>query len=1090
MPSDHRRAFDGCPDFYRLFLYAALVGGVLALGIKPAAAQSATETLSGVVLDQDGAAITGASVVAFNVETGLERRAQTDDAGQFVIPLLPVGLYTVTFRREGFKTVSVSGVTLGVGYEPALRVRLGVGHLSEYVTVRADGSGEVSSADESPAAAVTFGRDAIENLPLNGGSFQSLLSVVPGAVLTKTNFGEQGQFSFNGQRPNANYFTVDGVSANFGVSAGAAPGQSAGGSLPALSSFGGTNNLVQAEATREVKVEAGTYAAEFGRTPGAQIAFTTRAGTNELRGSAFYNLRNEALDAADWFANARRLPKPPSRLNHFGVALGGPLVRNRTFFFLAYEGARLLQPRVASTRVPSETTRRLAPPQLRPLLDAFPRPTPGAREFNDGTSLFAASYGEPSTLDAFSLRLDQTVSERLTLFGRYAQSPSTTAQRGSPLPPVSTARVTSGLSASAPLRQSLSTVGESHFETRTLTVGADFARGSRLAGEARLNLSRARGSTHYRLDGFGGAAPPPDSYFFTPAAAPGDRLIQIVVARSSLEGANLRVGKEADNTNRQLNLVGTVGVVSRAHMFKVGLDYRRLTPVYDAPAYTQTATFTGFGISPGDFGSVVSGSVVGSLIYTEDAPRRPLFQNLSLFAQDTWHARPRLTLSYGLRWELNPPPRERTGRHPAVLSDIELGSVVLAFDAPRFAPAGTPLWATTYGNFAPRVAAAYLVSPKTGLTLRGGFGLYFDLGNGQAAQAFGSVYPFARGRRGGISPFPLAADAAAPPPLDPGLADGTFYSFDPQLKLPYTRQWSLTAEGRLGAEHTFSVSYLGAQGRRLLRGEVFLRPFAPPGLIGRSTIVLTRNAAASDYHALQAQFTRRLSRGLQAFASYTLSHSIDDASDASSTRQAAPGTGARGERGPSDFDVRHALGVAASYDLPTLLPGRFGAAVARNWSAGVIFRARTATPFDLTLSSTIEGGGLLRFQRPDVVAGVPLFVRDPRAPGGRYLNPEAFAEPAEMEGSLGRNALRGFGLTQVDVTLRRRFTLAGRLSAQLRAEVYNLLNHPNFANPGPGLVATQTLAQSLGTGGFLGGMIPLYQVGGPRSIQLGLRLDF
>ena len=251
-----------------------------------------------------------------------------------------------------------------------------------------------------------------------------------------------------------------------------------------------------------------------------------------------------------------------------------------------------------------------------------------------------------------------------------------------------------------------------------------------------------------------------------------------------------------------------------------------------------------------------------------------------------------------------------------------------------------------------------------------------------------------------------------------------------------------------------------------------------------------RNAARADYHAIQAQFIRRLSAGLDAYASYTWSHSIDNDSDDSSIRLHPEDADPALDRGPSDFDVRHALSAAVNYDIPALLGGRVGGALTRGWFVGVVARWRTATPVNITTLTKIFGGGLVQYLRPNVLPGVPLYLNDPGVPGGRYINAAAFTPNGGREGSLGRNALRGFGASQFDFTLGRRFKLAGRFELQMRADAYNVFNHPNFANPSAGLAATQTLAESLGTGGATGGLIPMYQVGGPRSIQLTLKLKF
>jgi hypothetical protein len=1064
---------------------------------RPAAAgpQRGEGGVSGSVYDENGDAVAGASVSAFNTASGVEMRATTDGEGFFSIAFLPAGTYSVIVRRDGFKSLDVRDVTLGAAGQVKLRVSLTVGPIEEYVTVMASASSEADGRGGGTSdlpTSTTFDRKFIERHTPAGGNIESLVGLAPAAVVTRADFNEQGQFSVGGQRPNANYFTVDGVSANFGVSAGPAPGQAAGGSLPALASFGGMNNLVSADAVQEFRLQAQTYDAESGRTPGAQVSVKTSAGTAEWHGSAFYSARRRALDANDWFVNARALPKAPSGQDHFGGVLGGPFIRSHTFAFLSYERLRVTQPRAAITAVPSVTTRLLAPREVRPLLDAFPLPNGRELRTGSGAAEFAASYGEPSQLDAWSVRLDHYAGS-LSLFGRYAQSPSRTELRGARNPPTPTTRVTFGFG--RPLTQSLSTVTESSFETRTLTLGADYTRGSRVTLDARFNWSRARGMTRHRLDDFGGAVAPPDDYLFPPFATPADGLVQIAVLRPIDMAANLRLGSESDNFNRQLNLVGSLGVSGAGHDLRLGGDYRRLSPVFAPPAYTQTATFTDFGFDPLSGDGVISGEVIRAQIYSDDAARRPLFHNLSLYARDVWRAGRSLTVSYGLRWELNPPPREAGGNHPAVLSTATLKLIsglrtsLLPSRGLALAPRGTALWATDFGNFAPRVGVAYHVG-RSGTTLRAGFGIYYDLGNGQAAQAFGSVLPYTSGRVVGRVPFPLAGVNAIPPPPEFALSAGTVFAFDPELQTPYTRRWSATVEQNVGRDHTLSVAYVGAQGRRLTRGEVFLNPFPVFGFLGDSTIVLTRNAARFDYHAMQAQFARRLSSGLGAYVSYTWSHSIDNASDDSSIRLHPEDADPARDRGPSDFDVRHSLNAALDYDIPALFGGGVGGALTRGWFVGGVARWRTATPVNITTLTNILGGGLVQYMRPNLLTGVPVYVNDPRAPGGRYINPGAFADPGAREGSLGRNALRGFGASQFDFTLGRKFRLAGRFELHLRADAYNVFNHPNFTNPSASLDATQTLGESLGTGGVTGGLIPMYQVGGSRSIQLTVRLKF
>ncbi|MGH9907637.1 MAG: carboxypeptidase regulatory-like domain-containing protein, partial [Pyrinomonadaceae bacterium] len=359
--------------------------------------QSATATLTGTVVDQNGAVVPGVAVSVINPATSLERTTTTSVAGYFTIPLLPPGNYTLTARRDGFAPVRAENIVLNVGDQKSLQIQLKAGNITEMVKI----VGDAPLINESPAVSTVVDRQFVENIPLNARSLQSLIALVPG--VTRITTPVLGQFSVNGQRHNANYFTIDGVSANIGTfSAGVGP-QAFTGTLPGQTAIGTTNNLISIDALEEFKIQTSTFAPEFGRTPGAQITMLSRSGTKEFHGAVFEYLRNDALDANDWFANRAGLSKAALRHNQFGGVLGGPIFKERTFFFFSYESLRLRQPQVANSPVPALRVRQAAPPSIQPLLNAYPLPT-GPELLNpngspSGRARFTGVYSDPSSID-------------------------------------------------------------------------------------------------------------------------------------------------------------------------------------------------------------------------------------------------------------------------------------------------------------------------------------------------------------------------------------------------------------------------------------------------------------------------------------------------------------------------------------------------------------------------------------------------------------------------------------------------------------------------------------------------------------------
>jgi hypothetical protein len=911
-------------------------------------------------------------------------------------------------------------------------------------------------------------------MPLNGRSFQDLILLTPGVVTQTPQHGSSqgysGEFSVNGQRTEENYYTVDGVSANVGQGppGGSSFQQAAGtsGSLPGSTALGTTQGLASVDSLQEFRVQSSSYSAEYGHNPGGQFAFVTKSGTNNWRGSLFEYVRNGYFDAIDWFNDYYHIPEPGIHQNDFGGTLGGPVRipgvyngKDKTFLFVSYEGLRLRNPQPASTSyVPDTALRASVPAVLLPVLNAFPEPN--GPDLGGGIAEFIGSWSNPSSIDSSSVRLDHTLGSKTNLFFRFSNTGSSQSA-GLPSDP-----------------------GTANFSLRTYTFGVDSTITNRLANEFRLNYSSNNvdgfsvpasfaGSTPLNLAQAGGLSPGSVmSFGFT----------------SGSYTANLNDQKQT-SSQAQWNLVDTLSFVSGSHAFKFGVDYRRLTPTI------KLGSVGGFWYSFSE-ASVQTNSMdyVGTFGY---ASFYPLYKNFALFAEDEWRVSQRLNLSFGLRWEVNPPPGVTQGFKPWTMvngNDPNNGTL---------APYGTSLWHTTWFNFAPRMGVAYTARNQSGreMVLRAGGGVFFDtgqqlgtltLGPGMFAENYLQNRPYPE-----LTPVPAIVQ-----PTPPYLGNAGFNypnAFYPHLQLPYTLQWNMSVQQALGKGQSLTLSYVGSRASRLQVLNI-IAPSNNPVFTSNGWccyLYVENGNNTADYNSLQTQLQRRLSAGLTALASYTFSHCQDYGST-----NLAYGY----QRGNCDYDVRHNFSAAASYDVPFVGKNRFVRGVFSHWGVDDRFLVRTGFPVTVYGPGLTSPYGLSYDAGVNLVPGNPIYLYGANCasvfqqlgglapgqtcPGGRAINPNAFVTANSGLGNAPRNFVRGFGTWQMNSAIRREFPISERLKLQFRAEAFNIFNHPNFGSINSGCcgstfgLATATLANSLGT------LNPLYQMGGSRSMQFSLRLAF
>jgi hypothetical protein len=1027
------------------------------LYVVPLFAQTAD--VSGTVTDQSGAVVANASVRIINQSTLVERDLQTNGQGVFSAPFIEPGLYRIFVEAQGFSTEAINNVKIDVAAQINLPIHLRVG--SQQQTVKVDGSGiSINTTDAS--VGTTIDRKFVENMPLNGRSFQDLISMTPGVTTQSPqlgggstgSIGAIGDFSVNGQRTESNSYTVDGVSANVGAGNGyGVSGAGSSGSVASSTALGTTQSMVSVDDLQEFRVLSSTYSAEYGRGPGGQFTFLTRSGTNQLHGSAFDYLRNGYFDSNDWFNDHYGQSQPALRQNDFGGTVGGPIIipglyngREKSFFFVSYEGLRLTQPEAASVElVPDLYLRQQAPAAVQPTLNVFPLPSAGGIDYgsasNPSLAQFIEAYSVPAAIDSTSARLDHTFGSKLSIFFRAAYSPSSSDTR------------------------SLSSLNQTKFSTQTYTFGATSQLARNMTNEFRLGFTKSDSGILPSLDNFGGATP------INLAAAVGAGQSKSAQGYMYLDfpgaGTSQLSTGITSNRLRQWNIVDTVNYTIGRHSLKFGADHRRIDSGMSNSYPSVLALFYG-----------ASNVLNNAPLETEveaGTSAAPIFQEFAAFAQDEWRVRPTLVLSLGLRWEVDPPPTGANGQDAYTITGAYTVPASLGI-----APRGTPLWQTSWYNFAPRLGVAWTAHANPGweTVVRSGAGVFFDTDNQVASDGFIGVGFFSDASYSGV-PIPLTPaqtdlSVAVSPPY------GTLYVLPKHLQLPYTLEWNTSLEQALGKAQSLTLSYVGSNGRRQLRESGYSLSAYNPEF---TYLYYFYGGISSNYNSLQAKFQRSLSPGVQALASYTWGHAIDYGS----TYQVQYVL-----RGNADFDVRNSFSGGLSWDLPHFNGDAITDTIFNGWGVDGRITARSGFPVSLMGNDEIDSGnGSLYYTGLDLVANEPLYLYGGQYPGGRAINPSAFAAPSGTAfGNAPRNFVRGFGENQLNLAARRDFHLVDNLTLQFRAESFNLLNHPNFGYIDPYITdatfgqATKMLNQSLGT------MASQYQQGGPRAMQFALKATF
>lgn len=1060
--------------FLRSFAWAAVL---MFVGVTLVRAQSESATITGRITDATGAVVQGVQLTLASADRGTDLHATTNEAGIYIFAFVRPGVYNIAVQKPGFRSVNLVGLVANTQAHVEQNFRLSVGAVSESTTV----NGSVSAMEISTGVSTTIDQEFVKNMPLNGRDFQALIAMTPGAVRT----GGAGLFSFNGQRDNTNYFTVDGVSANTGISQtqGAAIGQAGAGQAPTLSALGTTSSLLSLDALDQIKIQSANYSAEFGRSAGGQIQLTSRGGTDQYHGSLYNYFRSDALDTWNSYVKFEDatldagLSKAPLRMNQFGGTFGGPVWipglyngSRRTFFFVSYEGLRLRNPTSGSAETAPEDVRNTDNiyPDLLPYIEMAPLPT-GFDEY--GEPAVFASYSNPSSTNTTSVRIDETVNSKLSLFGRYNYAPSYASSRSI---------------------YSMNEVDTTHSGAKSLTLGATYQVTQHIANELRANWSKSDGTLESTLDTFDGSTVPTAAMYaqmFPSEYGSTQKNSMFVFGAYPSWSEAYQVGSATDNEQRQINVIDSVSFTLGQHNLKAGVDWRYLFPVAAPTVYSPNVAYY-------DDADLLSGVATVGQVQSMDTVVVHQ-QDTALYLQDAWRPRPNLSLDLGVRWDYDPAPKGVDGQSIYVVENpTDPANATLA-------PAGTRMYPTNKTQFAPRIGAAYILTHKDRYEtlIKGGYGLFYVPSADTALQAT-NYFPHDRytaimGTSWMTDPLPPVSATSGPP-----YTDQDILGYYPGFTTPRTHEWNLSVQQNMGGNQSVTLAYVGSAGRKLTRMGQFSGEYYDDRFLDLTEYF---SVDTSDYDSAQLSYVRTMSHGLQMLANYVLGKSLDTASGDTVISASPTGLPISQERGRSSFDVRHAVNVSFVWEVPKLhAENPVLRAVANGWAMDGIVTARTGNPLNVYVQYELAttGNSVIR---PDVVKGEPFWVKDSTKFGGRKLNSAAFDTTfltdgsGRLQGNEQRNSIPGWNFAEVEYTLRREFKLGEFGSLQYRCDVFNLLNQTNYAPPSRYLgyvyngafvlysqfgASTNTYDTTTAAGDTQ------FSGGGPRVLQMALRYSF
>jgi hypothetical protein len=1046
-----------------------LAASLLLLGTSavPRANAQDDASIAGVILDASGAGIDGARVRIENIEIGLQRDLQTDPSGRFHAPSLPVGSYELIVEKAGFRSEKRSGIVLVVGQREELTITLPLGSVQQSIEVSSD-PGLLAATTEDTSGLV--GERQVKELPLNGRSYDQLLTLNPGTVnytsqraggIGTSNSALGNMFAVSGRRPQENLFLLNGVEYTGASEIGNTPG-------------GVSGQLIGVDAVREFELVKDTYGAEYGKRPGAQVSIVTANGTNELHGSAYEFVRNSAMDARNFFD---RSDIPTFERNVFGGALGGPIVKDKTFLFGNYEGYRQTLGLSDLSLVPDDTSRAAAVPSMQPLLALWPVANGPEILTAAGTpSGIATAYSNPIQNvreDFGTSRLDQVLTAQDNFAGVYTVDDS---QAHSPTSnPYSFDNIT--------LRAQVASLSETHVFS------------SNLVSKATFGYSRA---AFYFNSGTTVDLPP-----WINAGQPVGAVV--VGGGTTLNGAS-QITNGGTNAGSNLHAVRNLFTVSDQltytrgrHTLSFGAWLQRLESndslvqdQYGQVSFTNLQTF-------------LEGTVS---TFTYAPTYTPLgWRSLegAFFVEDAIKLKPNLELRLGFRGESTNGWNESQGRasnyafdsNGVIITEPVIGNSALAVNNAKFLPA-------------PRVAVAWspLGSHKT--VIRAGFGTYYALLDNLSYRLdqngpYNTVYAVKNIPFSSISPDATYPGAKVIPS-----------GVQPNLQTPTIESWSLKVEQQLFANILLGVGYVGSHGYHELLSldanlpAATLCPASPcPADYPDGTLYYPSGASLanpkvwntthwfsegiSSYQGLEVDVNRSWSNGLQFRGVYTFSKALDDGDNmntsvaTNSPAFIADPREPYADYGRASFDVRNSGVLQATYDLPfgrskdsSLRP--WVGTLFKGWQASTIVTLQSGLPFTPQLSYNPSNDGDTRNPvRPSwnpnftgkVILGSPE----------EYFNPLAFTQPLPgTYGNVGRNILGGPALEQVDFSLAKRWSLTEKLGLQFRGEIFNIFNHTNLNTPNPVVYAAATGDPSPTAG------VITSTATSSRQVQLGLKL--